>query len=170
MSDAVASGKLCAFIAADIGDDELQLGVIEIAECVPGLALQGNAQGTPRVVDLDDGRRPIADSGEVLLSHHRPDLANRKPAAAADGKGRQSKVPGFGEECAPRRSAVRDLGRLYVLARLPSRAFGLSFLPFHGRDVLKVQRCAARAGGGSEYRMPAPACLCTDSHDGVRQA
>ncbi len=97
----VAGGELPALCAADVGDQVLQLSVVEIGQCRPRLALQSLAGGALRIVDLDNRRNPVADLRQVMFPVSGVYVLHQVPAATAHDGGHQRAIAQFSQNIAP---------------------------------------------------------------------
>ena len=132
VTDAVRVGQPAAFLAADVGDEVLQLAIVELGHGVPRLALQRRATRTLRIVDLNHGGYAVADPREVLFPDGRPHFLDEIPAGAADGDDDQRPVADRSQEIAAAGRVLRAAGVLRPLAA----GLGLGLTPVVASDLV----------------------------------
>lgn len=92
MAHAMLVCEISALDLSYVGDEKLQLVLFEIRHRLPGFLLEGDAERTLRVMDLNDGGNAVADPGQIIFPRRGANFVNKIPAGPAARGYNQSSI------------------------------------------------------------------------------
>jgi len=98
MRNAVPVLEGLSFCGPDVGDDIVEVSVLEHVECLARIGLQRSAQRTLWIVDLNNRRPPVRDPREVMFVAHAYEILRKHVSGAAKEHGTDTDVPSKTQE------------------------------------------------------------------------